>query len=241
MKYLLTIADGLKLDIYAIDDQHTLKKHWSLGSLEVIAYNELIRGLCDHVSWEPDDFQELACILSTSDSDAKVIKAYLRPARVVDIKDLASFLGCGDDTILIETRERFLAIGADGCKPMQKSDVYDIPVAMLTSTADKRFRSIGCIELEKTRQPYDNTKRFFMNLFEHMPVKFDTIFVPVFAVSGPNLPLSDKGFVELSWNDMSEEIFGQIEAALREALPCDIEKIGHKWIYNALLKKKLFK
>ena len=239
MKYLLTIADGKSLDIYAVDGQ-SLLKHWFMDVLEAFAYNDILGCVCDQLSWEAGEMLDLVCILPSSDTPR--LNEYFADTKVIDLSVLAAWLGREDDAILIETRDKFLLFDKSGYEIRLKEDVFDAPARLLTAYADMKFMSIGCLQMAEGSFAYSNTKRFFKNLMEHMPEVFDVMFVPVFASCGSDPLLSDRGFVEISMKEKMTDkaICQEFDELFMGSLPHGVHKPDLMLVYNDYLKKKLF-
>lgn len=237
MKCVLTIADDSGADIYAIDGC-SLIRHWYLNSFGTLSYGDVISELCAQVSWTNCEHEDCVCCLS-SDQD---VRNYFAGFNMVGKENLANALGSPEGSVLIETRSSFLLADVAGCHSWLKSEIYSSPAAYLTESADRRFKEIGCVESVEGSLPYLNTKRFFVNLIEHMPEDVNVILVPVFASSGSDLLDSDRNFIELLWGEyVGENTLGQgFEEVLKASVPSDMKNADVVLVYNAFIKKRLF-
>lgn len=239
MKYLLTIADGKRLDIYAVDGR-SLLKHWFMDVLEAFVYNDILGFVCHQLSWEGSEMIDIVCILPSSETS--ILKGYFADTKVIDMSALPVSLGCENDEILIETREKFLLFDKSDYEIRLKEDVFDAPANLLTAYADMKFMSIGCVQMKEESFAYCNTKRFFKNLMEHMPEDFEVVYVPVFASCGSDPLLSDRGFVEIFMKEKTSDktIHQEFDELLMSSLSHVIHKSDLTLVYNDYLKKKLF-
>lgn len=237
MKCILTIADDSGADIYAIDGC-SLAGHWYLNSFGTLSYGDIVSELCAQVSWADCGHEDCVCCLSA----AAVVRDYFAGFNIIEKENLSNVLGCHGRSVLIEVRGSFLLADASGCHSWLKSEIYDRPAAYLTGYADKKFKEIGCRESVAGSVPYLNTKRFFMNLIEHMPEEIKVVLVPVFASCGSDLLETDRNFIELLWDEsVGDESLGSgFENALNASVPSDMKTADVVLVYNAYIKKKLF-